>query len=226
MIVRNWMTRDPMIVSSDTLVTDVERLLYENNLRAVPVVDDGRLRGLISRAISLRAVEYASRTQDQHEINYFVTRLKVKDLMVRNPVTVDIGDTMEYCLQTGQDTGVSQFPVLDNGKVVGIVSASEIFHLAARMLGAWHDWSGITLAPRPLEKGTIGKIASIVEATGANVHSLFSIRDTETPSAGHRVIIRFQDAPLMQVVENLKTAGFEIFEAYEKRRGSGDGAVH
>jgi len=226
MIVRNWMTKDPMIVSSDTLVTDVKRLLSENNLRAVPVVDDGRLRGLISRANCLRASENVTRTQDQYEINYFITRLKAKDLMVRNPATVDVGDTMEYCLRTGQDTGVSQFPVLEDDKVVGIVSANEIFRLAARVLGARQPWSGITLAPCQIEKGTIGNIAGIVEDTGAIVHSIFSVEYAENPSIGRKVVIRFQNAPLDQVTERLEAAGFGIFEACDPAKNGHDGVSH
>ena len=103
MIVRNWMQANPMVVSGDTLLSEAKRVLTEHNLHGLPVVDGGRLRGLITRANCLRAAHFALRTQNTDELNFFSTRLKVKDLMVRNPTTIDANDTMEHCLQVGQE---------------------------------------------------------------------------------------------------------------------------
>jgi phenol phosphorylase subunit delta gamma len=134
MIVRNWMKTNPVTIDGDTLVTEAKRLLAEHNLHALPVVEDGKLRGLVTRHILLRAGHYVLRTQDPDELDFFATRLKVKDIMVRNPATVDASDTMRHCLQKGRELGVAQFPVLEAGEVVGIISANEIFQLAAHCL--------------------------------------------------------------------------------------------
>src|ERR1019366_5332650 len=109
MIVRNWMQANPMTVPSDTLVSEAKRLLSENNLHALPVVDDGRLRGLVTRANLLRMGHFVLRTQDPNEFNFFVNRLKVRDIMVRRPATVQADETMQHCLIKGQELGVAQF---------------------------------------------------------------------------------------------------------------------
>lgn len=134
MIVRNWMRANPMTIPGDTLVSEAKRLLAEHNLHALPVVDGGRLRGLVTRHILLRAGHYVLRTQDPDELDFFATRLKVKDVMVRSPATVDASDTMQHCLKKGRELGVAQFPVVEEGRVVGIISANEIFQLAAHCL--------------------------------------------------------------------------------------------
>ena len=95
------------------LVSEAKRILSENNLHALPVVDGGRLRGLVTRANLLRMGHFVLRTQNADEFNFFVTRLKVRDVMVRNPATVQASDTMQHCLLKGQELGVAQFPVLD-----------------------------------------------------------------------------------------------------------------
>ena len=77
MLVQNWMKSDPETVTSDTLVSEAKRLLTEKNLRALPVVDKGRLRGLITRANCLRAAEFVSRGQDPHEFDFFADRKSV-----------------------------------------------------------------------------------------------------------------------------------------------------
>ncbi|MDP2639602.1 MAG: CBS domain-containing protein, partial [Betaproteobacteria bacterium] len=109
MIVRNWMQANPKTIPSDMLVSEAKRLLSENNLHALPVVDDGKLRGLVTRANLLRMGQFVLRTQNPDEFNFFVTRLKVRDIMVRNPATVEAGETMEQCLLRGQELGVAQF---------------------------------------------------------------------------------------------------------------------
>src|SRR6266568_7894815 len=124
MLVRNWMQVNPMTVPGTMLVSEAKRILSENNLHALPVVDNGKLRGLVTRANLLRMGHFVLRTQDPDEFNFFVTRLKVKDIMVRNPATVQASDTMEHCLMLGRQLGVAQFPVLDGNELVGVISAN------------------------------------------------------------------------------------------------------
>jgi len=210
MIVRNWMQANPLTVTSDTLVTKAKRLLVEKNLRALPVVDDGRLRGLITRVSCLRAAEHVARTEDVHEFNYFTNRLKVRDLMVRTPVTVSSGDTMEQCLRLGQENRTSQFPVMEGGRVVGLISAAEVFYFAAQVMGVWQNWSGITLAAMTIEPGTLGRIAAIVEATGAAIQSLMSVGDNGM--AERRIVIRFTADSPEAVAQALTDAGYAVLE--------------
>jgi acetoin utilization protein AcuB len=79
------------------------------------------------------------RTQDPDEFNFFVNRLRVRDVMVRNPATVSDDETMVECLRRGRELKVAQFPVMHGKQVVGIISANEIFQLAAHCLSQWQD---------------------------------------------------------------------------------------
>jgi acetoin utilization protein AcuB len=222
MIVRNWMQANPRTISSDMLVSEAKRLLSENNLHALPVVDEGRLRGLITRANLLRMGHFVLRTQNADEFNFFVTRLKVKDIMVRNPATVEAGDTMEQCLQRGRELGVAQFPVVDGEKVVGVISANEIFQLAAHCLGAWERRSGVTLVPLELGPGVLGRIADAVEGAGAVLQALYPVgrHDAHGDAAYQKkkVIIRFHAAETGAVVSALEAAGFAVIVSDETHR--------
>lgn len=139
MMVRNWMQANPITIPSDTLASQAKRLLSEHNLHALPVVDQGHLRGLVTRANMLRIGLFVMATQDPDEFNFFVNRLRVRDVMVRNPATVSDCDSMALCLRRGRELKVAQFPVLHGQEVVGIISANEIFQLAAHCLGKWED---------------------------------------------------------------------------------------
>ena len=222
MRVRNWMQANPMTIPSDTLVSEAKRLLSENKLHALPVVDGGRLRGLVTRANLLRTGHFVLRTQSAAELDYFATRLKVKDIMVRNPATVQASDTMEHCLLKGQDLGVAQFPVLDGEQVVGVISANEIFQLAAHCLGAWERRSGVTLAPLKLGPGVLGRIADVAEGAGAVLQALYPIgRHEGHADAGYaekKVIIRFHAPDMDAVVRALEASGFAVIESVEVQR--------
>jgi len=217
MIVRNWMQANPVVIPSDMLVSDANRILSESALHALPVVDGDRLCGLITRANLLRIGHFVSRTQSADELNFFVTRLKVRDVMVRNPATVQASDTMQQCLLKGRNLGVAQFPVLDGEQVVGIISANEIFQLAAHCLGAWEQRSGLTLAPLHLGPGVLGHIADVAEDAGAVLQALYPIgpqhEDTGRGATAKKVVIRFHAPHVDDVVSALEAAGFPVLES-------------
>jgi len=215
MIVRNWMQRAPMTIAGDALVSEAKRLISENKLQALIVVDArGRLRGLVTRANLLRLGHFVMRTQDPDEFSFFATRLRVRDVMVRNPATVDIGDTIEECLRKGRELGVAQFPVLDNDKVVGIISSNEIFQLAAHFAGAWEKRNGVTLAPLNLGPGVLGKIADVAETAGAVLQAIYPVKRHHDDEGDDEksIILRFHAADVAVVVTALEAAGFAVAE--------------
>ncbi len=218
------MQTNPEHVHGDTLLAEAKRILTEHNLQALPVIDEGRLRGLITRQHCLRAAHFVARTQNPDEYNFFANRLKVKDVMVRNPATVEATETMEECLRRGQELNVGQFPVLDQGKVVGVISSNEILSLAAHFLGAWENRSGVTLGPLDLKPGIIGRIADLVEGAGAEVQAIYPIasnanghRPTPGKSRERKIIVRFHSAPVEKVAAVLEAAGLKVLEAVAAR---------
>ena len=224
MIVRHWMHPNPVVIASDLLVSEANRILSEGNVNALPVVDGERLRGLVTRANLLRMGHFVQRTQNTDEFNYFVTRLRVRDVMVRNPATVQADDTMQQCLLKGRALGVAQFPVLDGGRVIGVISANEIFQLAAHCLGAWEQRSGLTLAPLVLGPGVLGRIADVAEAAGAVLQALYPIGPqedalTNTP-VEKKVVIRFHAQEVAAVVAALEAAGFPVLESTVSQQAS------
>jgi len=219
MIVRNWMQPNPIVIQGDLLLSEAKRLLTENNLRVLPVVDDGVLRGLVTRKDCLRAAQFVAATQNADEFSFFANRLKVRDIMVRRPATVQVTDTMEHVLEKGRELRIGQFPVMDGDAVVGIITANEIFTLAAHFLGAWERRSGVTVGPLTLEPGAIGKIIDLVEGAGAEAHAIYPISCADpTPAPGRReckVIVRFHAPDVAVVSEVLEAAGFNVLESIQ-----------
>jgi acetoin utilization protein AcuB len=215
MIVGNWMQTPPMTIGSDILVVEAKRLISENSLHALPVVEkDGRLRGLITRANLLRTGHFVMRTQSPDEMNFFVNRLRVRDIMVRNPATVAIDETIEECLRKARQLGVAQFPVIDKEKVVGIISANELFQLAGHCFGAWERGGGVTLGPLKLASGVFAAIANAAESGGAILQAIYPIELNQKDAGGEKlVILRFSAEDPARVLAALEGAGFAVVKS-------------
>lgn len=210
MIVRNWMSPNPTTIEGGMLLAEAYRIFSDQGIRAIPVLEDGVLRGLLTRAHCLRTAENVARTQDSYEFDYFTNKLKVKDIMVRNPATIDAADTMEYCMRAGQEDGKSQFPVLDNGKVVGIITATEIFSMAAQLIGAWDSFSGVTLQAATTDPADIKRIASMVDEGGARLQSIYPI--SKQGEKHRRIVVRFETDSLDGLVKIFENEGFAVLE--------------
>ncbi len=163
MLVKNWMLPQQYSISSDALAVDAVMLIREHNLKMLPVVDEGRLRGVVHRRDLSEAAYCVSGSGDLCEMNYFCNKLKVKDVMVRMPMTVSVDDTVDDTLIKGRDSMMSTFPVMDGEKVVGVVSDREIFVTLFKLLEAGAERTRITLSDVTLEKGTLSHILRIVD---------------------------------------------------------------
>jgi len=212
MIVGNWMKRIPLTLYGDTLVSEAKQLMADHGLQALPVVDDaGRLRGLVTRSNLMRLEHFVLRTQSQDELSFFSERLRVRDVMVRNPGTVRIDDTMDHCMRKGKELNVAQLLVMQEGRVVGVISATEIFELAAHAIGAWEKRNGLTLAPIRLGPGVLGRIADVVQGTGAQIRAIFPMPAPDGEADGlNTVVLRFRSDSVSGVVRALERAGFAV----------------
>ena len=199
-----------MTIEGGMLLAEAYRIFSDHSVRAIPVVEDGALRGLLTRAHCLRAAENVARTQDNHEFDYFTNKLKVKDVMVRSPATIEAADTMEYCLRVGQEDGKSQFPVLENGKVVGIITATEIFSMAAQLIGAWDHSSGVTLQVVTDNPVDMNRIATVVDEGGARLQSIYPLR--KEGEKHRRIVVRFKTDNLDAMVRIFENEGFVVLE--------------
>jgi acetoin utilization protein AcuB len=214
MIVRDWMQPAPLTTVGDTLVSEAKRLMSENNLHALPVVEGLRLRGLVTRANLLRMGHFVLRTQNPDEFNFFVTRLKVKDIMVRNPATVQADDTMEHCLELGRQLGVAQFPVLDGSVLVGVISANEIFALAAHCLAdRQHPGADRAAVMRPNPDARARPAPASNPVAVQSLRPVASARALVEDDPESELVLRFSTRDTAAVLRALETAGFAVARA-------------
>jgi acetoin utilization protein AcuB len=126
-LVKDWMTPDPITVSSQVPLPKAYWLMIENNIRRLPVVDKGDLVGIVTRE-DLRRVEPVSTVGlDMICVSDMLSKLPVRQVMVANPMTVESSDTLLHAANIMLDQKISALPVVHGGELVGIITESDIF---------------------------------------------------------------------------------------------------
>jgi acetoin utilization protein AcuB len=213
MFVKNWMQPQKLSISSDALAVEAVTLISRNNLKMLPVVDNGRLRGVVHRRDLSEAATCVSESGNTCELDYFCNKLKVKDVMVRMPVTVSVDDSVEDVLMKGRKLTMSTFPVMDGDKVVGVLSDREIFVMLYKLLEVGHECTRITLKDVNIQEGTLTRILKIVEESGGALRAVFTVPEGRNGVA--RVVLRTGGKDSATLRKNLQDNGFCILEFKE-----------
>ena len=200
-------------ISSDALAVEAVTLISRNNLKMLPVVDNGRLRGVVHRRDLSEAATCVSESGNTCELDYFCNKLKVKDVMVRMPVTVSVDDSVEDVLMKGRKLTMSTFPVMDGDKVVGVLSDREIFVMLYKLLEVGHECTRITLKDVNIQEGTLTRILKIVEESGGALRAVFTVPEGRNGVA--RVVLRTGGKDSATLRKNLQDNGFCILEFKE-----------
>ncbi|HEU6438375.1 MAG TPA: CBS domain-containing protein [Nitratidesulfovibrio sp.] len=209
MLIREWMTKDVITVTPDTSMMKASKLLKENRIRRLPVVDaEGRLIGIISDRDIKEASPSKATTLDMHELYYLLSEIKVKDIMTRDPFTVRADDTVETVALRMIEKRIGGLPVIDDsGKLVGIISDSDVFKVLITITGVRHG--GVQFAFE-LENtpGTLKPIVDTLREHNARIISILTSMD-DTGGPTRRVYIRI--LPMDRAEEN------RIIEAVKSR---------
>lgn len=135
-LVKNWMTRDVITIVPDTSLHEAHRLMTEKRIRRLPVVDRGKLVGLVTLGDVRSAEPSAASTLSVWEMNNLLAKLKVSEIMTREPVTISQEATISTVAEIMLEKKFSGLPVVDDqGKLVGIITESDIFRLVVREWG-------------------------------------------------------------------------------------------
>ena len=136
-LIKDWMTKEVVVVTPDTTVPDAHRLMADKGIRRLPVMDGNKLVGIVTRGDVRGAEPSEATTLSIWELNYLLAKLKLSEIMTRKPVTVSPDATIGKGAQLMLDNKISGLPVVDGeGKLVGIITESDIFRLVA---AAWQD---------------------------------------------------------------------------------------
>ena len=171
MTVSKNMTINPVTTTPDMGVFEAFELMKNEGVQRLPVLDnDGNLVGIISEKNITSAA--ADREVSIVEFALLLSKIKVGDVMTKEVITVSVDDPVELAARKMSDNDISILPVVDNdGKLVGVVSRSDLFRLLLELFGTRHYGIRVTFRIKD-QKGVIAKLAIALERIGANIVSI------------------------------------------------------
>ena len=128
-LVRDWMTRNPITITADTSLTEASRLMQDNDIRRLPVIKNGHVVGIVTWGDIREASASDATTLTIFELGYLLKKLQVERIMTRDPITVTPTTTITRAAQLMLEYKIGGLPVVENGKLVGILTESDVFRM-------------------------------------------------------------------------------------------------
>ena len=129
--VDEFMETDLFTVQPDDLIELVTELMDWRKIRYMPVEDSkGKLVGLITSRLLLRYYSRQSRLNGEPTVT-------VKDIMIREPITIDPNATIVQAMHTMRDNKLGCLPVVKNDELIGIITEMDFLRISARLIERW-----------------------------------------------------------------------------------------
>ena len=135
MNVRDCMKSPVFTVTPDTLIDNAIETMREKHVRRLPVVENGKLVGLVTRNIMIEATPSQPMALTLWGLHYQLSCMKVRDVMITDVIAVHPDDTIKEVVAISEKHRIGTFPVVDdNGNLVGILTNTDLLHILAKLL--------------------------------------------------------------------------------------------
>jgi acetoin utilization protein AcuB len=210
MLVGERMTSDPVIVNDDTPIDEAMKIMRDNKVRRLPVLNDkGALVGIVSERDLLYASPSPATSLSIHELHYLISKIKVSDVMVREVITVTEDTPLEEAARIMADNKIGGLPVVSNEGLVGIITETDLFKIFLELLGARE--MGVRLAMLvPDEKGVLAKVTGEIAEMGGNIVSLGTFLGEDPTNA--LLTIKVQDVEEEDLVKAMEPLAIETVD--------------
>ena len=214
MYISDVMTTNVVTIPSSTSIADAKRIMTAHKVERLPVVDKGKLVGVVT-ARRLDQVSPSKATSlTVWELSYLLEKTTVKEIMEKNVVTVPPDMMVEEAVSVAQSHKVGSLVVVEDGRVVGIVTTNDFFYKIANPI------LGVARGGAPLpgtrveitgagEGKALEEIVSIVNKLGLKMTSIHSMPPLENIGTKD-VCIHMENADVSQFVSELESKGYSL----------------
>jgi acetoin utilization protein AcuB len=214
MLVKDRMTPNPVTISPESTHKQANELLRDHKIHHLPVVDKhGELVGIVVEQDLLAAQPSPATTLSIYEIHGLLSKLQVKQIMSHPVVTITPDCPLEGAARLMLDKGIGSLLVVEDDKLVGIITDTDIFNALAMLLGGGEEGARFTLH-LPDRPGVLANIAQIVADAGGNIVSV-TTWDSAVDGRAY-ITIKEQGADFAQLKPALEASDVEVVDVREQ----------
>jgi len=168
MLVRERMSKPVITIPPQMTVPDALNLMKQEHIRRLPVVEHGKLVGIVTDKHLLSASPSPATSLSVWEITYLLSKLAVDRIMSREVVTVSEDTPLEEAARIMIDNKIGGLPVLRGEQLVGIITESDLMKTFLEFMGARERGIRLTLLVKE-EKGRLAQLARTIAELGGNI---------------------------------------------------------
>jgi acetoin utilization protein AcuB len=206
MLVRDIMTKNVIAITSDTYVLDAERIMEQNRIGRLPVVDDGKLVGIVTRNDVLKASPTSTTPTNQRHLFYLMSKLTVKEIMKTKILKISPETPIEKAIAIAQKNKVGSLPVVEGDKVVGILTTNDVFYkILNPLFGIGQKGSRIVIHGAG-KADKMQEILDFIRKTGLEVKTYWIPPQDDRQD----LILHLDVDDVMSVIEQLRGLGYSV----------------
>lgn len=167
MLVKERMSQPVITVKPNLPIMEAMNLMKQEHIRRTPVIKDGKLVGIISDKDLLNASPSDVTSLSVWEINYLLSQITVDEVMTKKVITVDENTPIEEAARIMADNKIGGIPVTRDGKVVGLITETDLFKIFLELMGAREMGVRVT-ALVPEKRGELALITQAIADAGGS----------------------------------------------------------
>ena len=207
MLVKEWMTSNPTVVSSKTPVMEAMQLLRKGGFRRLPVVDNGKLVGIFTDKDLKEAAPNQTSSLSVYELNYLLSKLLIKDIMSEDVFFVSPEDPIEKVALLMEEQKIAGLPVVANEEVVGIITITDMLETFVQVLGLREGGTRVTVS-LPDEPGILQKVAEAGPPSNISTVVTSGIKEGKM----RELVLRATGLDAESFAERLKEKGVAVLD--------------
>ena len=206
MFVKLRMTAHPFTVTPDNTLPEAMEVMATRGVRHLPVVSEGRVVGVLSHSDIAEAGPSKATTFSSSEVNYLLSKLKVAKVMTRDPITISPDALLEEAAVAMRDNKVEMLPVVEGGRLVGIITESAILDAFIEILGFRDHGTRLTVDAMDAP-GVLSKLTAITAKHDANIQHLAVYRGEGERSI---IVVGVNSLNTAEIEDDLTSEGFAV----------------
>jgi acetoin utilization protein AcuB len=210
MRVKDFMQTDVITVDVKTPILEAQEIMRQKKIKRLPVLKRGALVGFVTKHMLLEASPSPATSLSVHELNYLVSKMTVEDVMVKNPVTIPSDLPVEEAVWLGSERGIGGFPVVDDGRLVGVITESDMTRVISEVLGLRGEGKRITIKGLGDRLGELRDIIGVLDAHRTPLLSIMSVPRRREDD--WYVVLRVKASDTKEIVAALRERSFDVVD--------------
>ncbi|MFC4709203.1 CBS and ACT domain-containing protein [Enterococcus eurekensis] len=206
MSIKNFMSTEVITVSPQTPIFDAVDLMKQHQIHRLPVVEGGKLVGLITEGVIQGAMPSKATSLSVYEVNYLLNKTNVKDIMIKQVETIGPDALLEDGIVKMRANNIGVLPVVEADKVIGIITNNDIFDAFLKITGYYAGGTRVTLAIEKDDRGILANITKVLAQEGFSILTIVVNRESDKTI----VEIQVESKEPKQVESSLTAAGYQV----------------